>query len=269
MKKLRVTRSAFLAFLMVFACVFLFASTASAAWEFGIGTGLSANNIDGKQGVHTNIVGPVKYDVQLDPQEFSDYTETAVGFGGYASDGTWLIQYSYGKIGLGGDDTVYLPIVDRYVSVDIGFDTTMAELTVAYPVYKSPAIRILADGGVRYLKHELSTDLYVTNSSGVLTNSASEDTDNDWTDAVIGAMVAVPFAERFAWNTRLNYGFGGSEGTYFASTGVSWRFHKHWSTGITGTYKAVDVKNGSKGDTDYYMYDADESSVGINVLFIF
>jgi len=70
-----------------------FISTANAEWNFGIGTGLSLTNIDGTQGFNTVSLGPVKYDIKLDPQDFNDVTKTAFGFGGYATNGAWFIQY--------------------------------------------------------------------------------------------------------------------------------------------------------------------------------
>jgi hypothetical protein len=66
----------------------VFASAAHAKWSFGIGTGFSLMNVDGKQGFTTVIAGPVKYDVKLDPDDISDLMQSAFGFGGYATDGT-------------------------------------------------------------------------------------------------------------------------------------------------------------------------------------
>jgi hypothetical protein len=68
-------------------------STAQAVWSYGIGTGITATQIDGQQGFNS-LVGPNKYDVNLIPSDLSDMTKSAFGFGGYASDGTWLIWYT-------------------------------------------------------------------------------------------------------------------------------------------------------------------------------
>ena len=268
MKNFWVARSAFLVVVLLFACVFGFDSPASAAWEFGIGTGLSRMSVDGDMGMNTRIAGPVKFKAELDPEDFGDAMESAFGFGGYASDGTWLIQYSYGALQLGGKDSKTLA-TGSSISAKLGMDVTGAELTVGYPVYKNPAVRILVDGGVRYTKHEISNSFFLLDPSGSMMASVHNRFDHDWTDAVIGTIIAVPFAEKFAWTTRLNAGFGGSEGTYLGQTGVAWRFAKHWSAGISAKYVAVDYENGSRGDNNWYMYDVDETTLGINVLFIF
>lgn len=133
----------------------------------------------------------------------------------------------------------------------------------------TPSVIILADGGLRYIRHEFDARLKLKDPSGAVIASRSRDFDHDWIDLVLGAMINVPFAEKWSWNTRLNAGFGGSEGTYLAAIGITWRFHKNWSVGISGKYMAVDFENDSKGDSDWYLYDADESTVGLNVLFIF
>jgi hypothetical protein len=142
---------------------------------------------------------------------------------------------------------------------------TGAELTVGYPVYKTPSLIVLVDGGLRYTKHKFDNSL--SSTGNVSFPKTSNKFDQSWTDAVLGASVNVPFAETWSWNSRVNAGFGGSDGTYLVSTGVSWRFHKNWSTSLTGKYVSVDYENGSQGESDWYYYNADESSIGLTVLF--
>ncbi len=69
-------------------------SVASAEWHYGIGTGIRRLNAEGDVGVNTRLAGPVEFDLDLDPDDFSDLMETAFGLGGFASDGTWTIQFS-------------------------------------------------------------------------------------------------------------------------------------------------------------------------------
>ena len=240
------------------------AAPVHAEWFFGIGTGLSLMNVDGKQGFNTELAGPVKYDVKLNPKDFRDVTKSAFGFGGYATDGTWMVQYSYAKLELEDKVSEYVADYDSTLTTKINFKMTGAEATVGYPVYRTPHLVTLVDAGVRYTKHEF--DGSVT-ASGAVSGRRGRDFDHSWTDAVLGVSINVPLAKTLSWNNRLNAGFGGSDGTYFVSTGLSWRFLKHWSTGLTGTYKKVKYENGSKGDSDWYLYDVDESSLGLNVLF--
>ena len=248
----------------VLATFFYFSAPAQAEWFFGIGTGFTFMNVDGTQGFNTELLGPVEYDIKLDPKDFRDFTKSAFGFGGYATSGTWMIQYSYARLELEDETDAYVPAFDTTTSTKINFTMTGAELTVGYPVYRARHLVILVDGGVRYTKHEFDGRII---ASGAVSGRRDREFDHSWTDAVVGASLNVPFTEKWSWNNRLNAGFGGSEGTYFASTGLSWRFLKHWSTGLTGTYKKVKFENDSKGDSDWYLYDVDESTVGLNVLF--
>ncbi len=231
-----------------------FTSVTYADWNFGIGTGLFRMNAEGDQGFNTQL-GPVKFEVDLDPDDFSDLTESAIGFAGYATDGTWMIQYSYVNIEL--EDKVSAGAA----SATIGFDITGGEITAAYPVYKSPKMILGVLGGGRYTKHELSADVTV----GATTLNWS--IDNDWTDALIGLTLTVPLAEKWVWNNRVDAGFGGSEGTYSGNTGVTWRFYKGWSSTLYGKYMAVEFENGNRGDTDWYLYDVDEFGLGLGIAY--
>ena len=116
-------------------------------------------------------------------------------------------------------------------------------------------------GGLRYTKHELTTKLEFGG------NKIKNNPDNDWVDAVIGATLTVPITDKWSWNNVANAGYGGSDGTYFGSTGITWRFLKHWSATASGTYTAVDFEEGNKGDSDWYLYDVDETTYGITILF--
>ena len=162
---------------IVLMTLILASSAAHAEWHFGIGTGLSFNNIDGKQGFTSALAGPIKYDVELDPGDFNDLTKTAFGFGGYATDGTWLIQYSYANIELEDKASEYVPDLDSTARLTINFKTTGAELTVGYPVYKTASLVAMIDGGVRYTKHEFDNSLRV---KGAVTGGGSRDFDHDW-----------------------------------------------------------------------------------------
>ena len=242
---------------------FLCTSAAYAEWHFGIGTGLALNNVDGEQGFNTQL-GPVKYDVKLDPEDFNDYTKTAIGFGGYVTDSTWLIQYSYANIELEDKESTFVPAANSTIATKINFKMSGAELTVGYPVYRTPSLIVLLDGGLRYTKHKFDGNLNIT---GAVNAQSRRKFDHDWTDVVLGTTITVPLAKAWSWTSRLNAGFGGSDGTYLVSTGITWRFHKYWSVGLNGKYVSVKYENASKGDSDWYLYDADESSIGLLVLF--
>ena len=250
----KVSRKYFAAGLLCLAMMLGFNAAAYAEWHYGIGTGMLRMNIDGDQGFNTVIAGPVQFPVDLDPDQVSDLVDTAFGFNGYATDGTWMVQYSFSNIELEGSSTV------GAVSTTIGFDVQGAEITLGYPVYHSPGATLGVLGGVRYTSHELTGT--VTAGSTI-----SRSIENDWTDALVGLTLTVPLAQKWAWNNRIDAGFGGSEGTYAANTGVTWRFYKGWSGTLFAKFTAVEFENGSKGDTDWYLYDVDEFGPGLAFLY--
>ena len=103
--------------------VLSYTSVSYADWSYGIGTGPFRMNAKGDQGFNTQS-GAVEFKVDLDPDDFSDLAKSAFGFAGYATDGVWMIQYSYGNLEL-EDSAATGP-----VSVAIGFDIVGAEVTV-------------------------------------------------------------------------------------------------------------------------------------------
>ena len=249
--------------LCVLAVAVGYGTVASAEWHFGIGTGLFRLNVDGDIGFHTNLRGPIELDVDLDPDDISDLMESAFGVAGYATDGQWMIQYSVGQLKLEGDPSGTLSSGASYSS-DLGFDVTSGELTVGYPLVENDRITLGAHCGVRYTDHELEADVTVVDGG---TTDLSKDIDESWTDVLVGVSADVSLAEKWTWNNRFNAGFGGSEGTYQAMTGISWRFLERWSATLYGKYMAVEYENGDEGDTDWYLYDVDEFGAGLSVLF--
>ena len=56
--------------------------------------------------------------------------------------------------------------------------------------------------------------------------------------------------------------------TYFFSTGYDWKFADHWSTRFYGRLLSIDYEEGDEGDSDWYLYDADEFGVGAAILYL-
>jgi hypothetical protein len=246
--------------ILVALCILFCAPAAKAEWHFGIGTGFIFLNAQGDEGFHTDIAGPVEVDVDLDPDDFADFTQSAFGFGGYATEGTWLIKYSFGILKLGGDADRTLAN-GTTIDAELDYDITNGELLVGYPVFSSENFTLRVEGGLRYIRHDISLDLTVN------TTDLDRDIDEGWTDFLLGLSLSVPFSQKWSWDSHANGGYGGSEGTYAAKTGITWRFLKHWSAGLYGQYTAIEFENGSKGDDDWYLYDTNEYGIGINVLF--
>jgi hypothetical protein len=229
---------------------------AHAEWYFGIGTGPQLLNVEGDIGMNTAL-GPVDLDVDLDPEDISDLTKTAFGLGGYVTDGKWMIQYSVGRLEL-EDESSSGSRTGGTVNAEVEFDITGAELTVGYPIYKRDTMMLRAYTGARYTRHEFDFSITGTGFSG---GSRSKSIDESWTDVLIGLSANVPFAEKWDWSIKADAGFGGSEGTYVAYTGLTWRFYGHWSGTLFGKYAAVEYENASRGDADWYLYDMDETTL--------
>ena len=229
-------------------------------WKFGIGTGFFALNIDGEIGLNLTTLGlgGQQFDVDLSADDTMDLMETAIGFGGYATNGSWLIDYGFNYLEL--VDTISNDIVERG---EFTVEVTGFEILVGYPVFKTPNIVISLHGGARYVRHELTSDITASGTRAI------ETIDEDWIDALFGVSANIPLSDKWMWINKFNAGFGGSEGTYQGFTGLNWQFHKSWSAGVYGRFTAVEFENGHKGDKDWYFYDADEYGAGINIFYHF
>ena len=262
-----------IALLTLCAVSFVGASSATAQqkWFYGLGTGFTFMNAEGDQGLNTPSFGPVQAEIDLDPSDFSDLMETGFGLGGYATDGTWIIQASGGKIKLGGEPSGSLPaaVGGGTFAADWFFEVVGFQFTVGYTVYRSKNMKfsLTPYGGVRYSKHELGADLSIT--QGATTTAVSRGIDNNWTDFLIGSSIGYLLSPKWTWNAQADAGFGGSEGTFSFKTSLSWKPLSHWSFGPNFSFSAIEFENGKKGDADWYLYDANEFGAGIGLLFHF
>jgi hypothetical protein len=141
-------------------------SAAHAEWSAGVGTGLARNYVDVEQGFDTRNanIGAIKMKVQLEPEDFDEYMETAYGFGGYLMKDMFLIQYSLGYVVLGAESTVTVHTLPSGTTVknDVSFTTIGGEATVGIPVYKAQYLILFVDAGARYTRQELSIDIDAT-----------------------------------------------------------------------------------------------------------
>jgi len=243
-------------YMTVVVIICMISTSAYAEWHFGIGTGPARLSIDGDMGLNIPVAGgPVKFKVKADPEDISDVMDSAIGLGGYAANGRWLFQASYGKMELEGKENI------GESSIEIGFDVTSAQFMTSYTVLQNDVFKLNLVGGLRYTEHELSSDFRFGG------NHYKRNLDNDWTDAVVGTSVVVPFTQTLSWKTSFDYGFGGSEGIFTANTGLTWRFFRGFSATLFYNYATVDFENGSRGDADWYLYDVDEQSLGLTILY--
>ena len=179
-----------------------------------------------------------------------------------------MLQGSFGYLELGGAPTGTLPNGVTIPSSDFSFDITTGEFTLGYFAYihSKGIVTLRPYGGFRYLKHELGADLTVV---GQTTVNVSRSVDHNWTDFLLGTGLDFHFSPKVSLNNTFDAGFGGSNGTYKFSTALSFLPWKHMSISPNFYYMAIDYENGARGDTDWYLYDADEFGWGVNVLFHF
>ncbi|MEE9554198.1 MAG: hypothetical protein V3W18_07865, partial [candidate division Zixibacteria bacterium] len=225
-----------------------FSANADAQWKYGIGTGIGALSFEGKVGFDTLIAGPLKFDVDMDPSDVNDAIDTAFGFQGYATDGMYLIKYSYSTITLEGDGN------NGVTFLDAEFEANGAEVTLAYPIYQVPGAKLSVLGGVRWTSHELKINV----TSGIFSSGVK--VDKDWYDAIVGLTLDVPFYEKWNWGSQVDAGFGGSNSTYTVATGLGWRFFDNWSASLGAAYRYVKFEDHNQASPDWYLYDMDETS---------
>lgn len=237
-------------------------------WVFGFGTGFNLMTTEGTQGVNTSLFGPVEADFDLDPGEVMDLVKTAFGFATFATNGTWMFRFSLANIELGDDGASTLPNGDPFTA-DLRFETLGGDLSVGYTVYRSPGRKfaLRPHVGARYTKQELGLDVTVTSASG--TSTASTLVEESWTDFLVGTTVDISLVPRLRWSTVFDAGFGGSNGTYKVSTALAWQAWTRVSLSPNVSFMSEDFENGTKGDVDWYLWDAEAITFGLVAMFTF
>jgi hypothetical protein len=240
-------------------------------WYLGVGTGFTFLNAEGTEGFNTVAFGPIQADFSLDPSDFQDYMETGLGIGGYATDGTWMIQGQFGYLKLGGEPSGSLPagVGGGTFTTDLAYEILVGQFTVGYTAYRSKDMKfsVTPYAGVRYTKHKTSADLVIT--QGAIDTALSRSIDDNWVDALIGSSFGYAISPKVSWSFGGDVGFGGSNSTFTGKTDLSWKPLTWMSVGPNFSYSVIDYENGEKGDSDWYIYDADEWGAGIGVLFHF
>jgi len=232
-------------------------------WRHGIGTGLFALNLDGDLGMNTTLFGPVQIDVDLSTSEISDVMETGLGVGGFSAKGKWKILYSLQYLELGDDISGNTTPGSIPVAAKATFTASGAEVAAIYQLAKKGKNIWGALGGLRYTKHEFDSTLTIGAST------FTRNLDENWTDVLIGITHDRILSSKWSWNTRVDAGLGGSEGTLNVNTGASWGFADSWVASFYGKYTAQDYENGTKGDADWYLYDVNEFGLGATVLYLY
>jgi hypothetical protein len=223
---------------------------ASDDWNFGIGTGLSSLALDGDVGFGTESGGVIA-DMDLDNGDTADMFESAFGFRGFANKGPWTISFGYATLTLEDDDA----------GLDAEWDRAQAHVEVEYNFAVTGNHRWGVVGGARLTDHEWE---FQDKETGEKFKP-----DDDWTDAVIGLTHMVPIAKNWSWSSRVDYGFGDSEGSFSAKTGVNWKPWEHWVFNGSLAYYSIEYGDEDDiADSDFYYYDVDETVIGLGFAYV-
>ncbi|MGI9288551.1 MAG: hypothetical protein ACR2P1_24410 [Pseudomonadales bacterium] len=254
-------------YVLAFVLVLYFPSSSGeeSDWHYGIGTGPQRLNVEGDQGFNFNPVGPVEFETDLDNDDIEDLAESAIGLGGFATNGTWTIEAAAGSIELGGDASVN---VDPGTTISgEGFqDITVAEFSVGYTLQLDLPVALTPYAGLRYIEHDIGYEAQLTTPTG--TSAIKNNRSTKWTDARLGLALDVPLSEKWIWGTKVEANFGDSDGTYQFNTGFTWLITQHWAARVFFNYMSIDFEENDPGDRDWYLYDAEEYGAGFNILYL-
>jgi len=132
--------------------------------------------------------------------------------------------------------------------VDIGFKNRMMELGAGYRVAQLGEADLEIIGGGRWVEQELKV-------SGVpLPPLSSLSTKEDWWDLFAGVRLWAPLSDKWSFIGRVDYGAGGSDGTWNLAGMFDYRF-KEWGSVFMG-YRWMDFDYESGSGLDRYAYDA-------------
>jgi len=196
--------------------------------------------------------------VDLDPDDVADYMDSAIGFGGYATNGQWLVTFSYSNLELEDSDRA------NGIKTTYDLDLIDGEILLGRPVSSSTDFSLNLEGGLRYFNRKFRTR-FDDGINPVLSNKR----DDSWTDVVLGVTADWRFTPKWAWNNHLDASFGDSEGTSTFKSALNWSFAQNWSASFFGKAAAIELESGDEGDADYLVYDVDETSFGASFLYHF
>jgi len=252
------------AMLTVFTALVLAPSVqAEDGWKFGIGTGLFGLNIDGDVGLNAGGLGPVTLPAELDGSEIRDVAESAFGFGGFAAKGKWHIVFAAGHLVLEDSAKGTTQVGMMPASAAVEFEANSVEIVGAREFARSESNVWSVLFGTRHTEHKIDFGLDI---GGAMSKVKI---DESWTDALVGVTHSYVIGPKMAWSSRVDAGFGGSEGTVSAQTGLDWHVAKAWSMSFFGKFTAVDFENASAGAADWYLYDVDEFGLGASFVYMF
>ena len=236
------------------------------AWEFSVGTGITALNMEGDLGIG-NSNGSAKSEFDLDFDDILDLNETSGGLALGARKDKWSFKLSGSYMELEGDEGDDNDVFDSglgevLTQYDINFTKSFANFNVGYTFFNNQKHQWRAIASIRYYKHEWELKAPIDD---VITRV---DTENDWTDGYIGAGYTYRINDQLVWDTSVDAGAGDSDLSYSANTSLLWSFAEHWVVSVYAQGLTIDYEENSEGDNDWYLYDADEFGVGVGIALV-
>jgi len=220
-------------------------------WHYGIGTGISSFGLDGDLGFATDQGGIIR-EIDLENDDTSDLVDSAFGLNGFASNGRWDILLAYGTVTLEDGNSV----------LDAEWERTVAEVAVVYNFCQFCNSRWGLLFGARATDHEWK----ITSRNEAFDKVEPGD---DWNDFIIGLSHVMTISDHWAWRNRADAGFGDTEEAYFASTSLIWQPFEHWQFNINAKYIVTDFGDDADiNDSDFYLYNVDDTSFGLGVSFV-
>jgi len=182
--------------------------------------------------------------------ELMDEMDTSFQVVVEAGRGHWSLMTDITYIETSDDETVAVPEVGT-IRVDRESEQIYADVAVAYwPWGEEGGLSLL--GGIRY------TDLDDENQFRLVEPDTGEQfddrTDRDFTDALVGVRYHFDLAERWRAYTKVDYGFGDSEGIFLAEAVVRYSIGKSRENGIMVGYRYKDADFDDSGLEEDYEY---------------
>jgi len=235
----------------------------TSGWTYGIGSGIQFLNAQGDVGF-TSFRGPEMADLDLDAEDFQDLMESAFGFSAFAAKDRWRFVVGYGTLRLEDRSSIVPPQgVLPPLNARFRLDITFAEAGAVYQFAETGRHRWGVLAGVRNTEHDYDVVIATDEDQRV------RRLDQDWTDVLVGLTHAYAFSPKVVWNNKVVAGFGDSDTYWNFNTSIGYQFARSWNVGVFFDYRVVDVELEDPGDTDWYLYDADEWAPGISITYVF
>lgn len=221
-------------------------------WSHSVGTGFQFLFFEGDVGFDTAF-GPIEVEVDLDPSDIMDYLDSALGINGMSTNGDWTINYGFGymKLSEGQSGAIEPPADDPIpVALDMAYTVMSLDFSVSRNFYRSENAALNFMVGARWTDQDVEIDTVV--GEEVFAGG----TDESWVDGYAGFTHSLVLSPKVTWSSRATAGLGGSDFMYTITTGLGWRFANHWVAGLGYKMNSHDYESGSKGDPDWFKYDA-------------